>query len=219
MPPMIDWSDIETVFLDMDGTLLDLHFDNHFWQEHVPLRYAERLGGDVQRAKTELFPRFRQVEGTMDWYCLDYWSRELDLDIALLKREVEHLIAVHPHVIEFLEAVRASRRRVVLVTNAHFKSLTLKMERTQLGGHFDAVICAHDLGRPKEDPAFWDLLAEREPFVAMHTLLVDDSLPVLRSAQRHGIAHLLAVRQPDTRGPVRDVTEFPAIDSFLDIMP
>jgi len=216
---MLDWSDIKTVFLDMDGTLLDLHFDNHFWQEHVPLRYAERLGGDVQRAKTELFPRFRQVEGTMDWYCLDYWSRELDLDIALLKREVEHLIAVHPHVIEFLEAVRASRRRVVLVTNAHFKSLTLKMERTQLGGHFDAVICAHDLGRPKEDPAFWDLLAEREPFAAMHTLLVDDSLPVLRSARRHGIAHLLAVRQPDTRGPVRDVTEFQAIDSFRDIMP
>jgi HAD superfamily hydrolase (TIGR01509 family) len=216
---MLDWSDIETVFLDMDGTLLDLHFDNHFWQEHVPLRYAERLGGDVQRAKTELFPRFRRVEGTMDWYCLDYWSRELDLDIALLKREVEHLIAVHPHVIEFLEAVRASGRRVVLVTNAHSKSLTLKLERTQLGGHFDAVICAHDLGRPKEDPAFWDLLAEREPFAAQHTLLVDDSLPVLRSAQHHGIAHLLAVRQPDTRGPVRDVTEFPAIDSFRDIMP
>jgi len=216
---MIDWSDIETVFLDMDGTLLDLHFDNHFWQEHVPLRYAERLGGDVQRAKTELFPRFRRVEGTMDWYCLDYWSRELDLDIALLKREVEHLIAVHPHVIEFLEAVRATGRRMVLVTNAHFKSLTLKMERTQLGGHFDAVICAHDLGRPKEDPAFWGQLAEREPFAASHTLLVDDSLAVLRSAKRHGIAHLLAVRQPDTRGPVRDVTEFQAIDSFRDIMP
>ena len=216
---MLDWSNINTVFLDMDGTLLDLHFDNHFWQEHVPLRYAERLGGDVQRAKEELTPRFRRAEGTMDWYCLDYWSRELDLDIALLKYEVAHLIAVHPHVIEFLEAVRQTGKRMVLVTNAHSKSLALKLERTQLGGHFDAVICAHDLGLPKEDPAFWARLAQREPFIAQHTLLVDDSLPVLRSAQRHGIAHLLAVRQPDTRGPVRDVTEFPAIDDFREIMP
>jgi len=216
---MLDWSIIHTVFLDMDGTLLDLHFDNHFWQEHVPLRYAERLGGDVQRAKAELFPRFRSVEGTMDWYCLDYWSRELDLDIVLLKREVEHLIAVHPHVIEFLEALRKTGKRVVLVTNAHHKSLSLKMELTQLGGHFDAVICAHDIGRPKEDPVFWTDLKQREDYADRHTLLVDDSLPVLRSARTHGIAHLLAIRQPDTRGPVREVTEFDAIDSFREIMP
>ena len=126
---------------------------------------------------------------------------------------------MHPHVIEFLEAVRHAGKRVVLVTNAHSKSLALKLERTQLGGHFDAVICAHDLGLPKEDPTFWTQLAQREPFDAQHTLLVDDSLPVLRSAQCHGIAHLLAVRQPDTRGPVREITEFPAIDNFRDIMP
>ncbi|MBR42550.1 MAG: haloacid dehalogenase, partial [Acidiferrobacter sp.] len=26
---MIDWNQIESVFLDLDGTLLDLRFDNH----------------------------------------------------------------------------------------------------------------------------------------------------------------------------------------------
>jgi putative hydrolase of the HAD superfamily len=216
---MLDWNRIESVFLDMDGTLLDLHFDNHFWREHVPLRYAERHGIDVQTAKEQLFPRFRSVEGTMDWYCLDYWTRELELDIAMLKREVEHLIAVHPHVLDFLDAVRARGKRMVLVTNAHAKSLALKMERTRLGGHFDAVICAHDLGRPKEDPRFWETLAEREPFQARHTLLVDDSLPVLRSGRAYGIEYLLAVRQPDTRAPRREIEDFPAIDSFLEILP
>ena len=29
------WRDIDTVLLDMDGTLLDLHYDNHFWLEPV----------------------------------------------------------------------------------------------------------------------------------------------------------------------------------------
>jgi len=216
---MLSWPAIDCVFLDMDGTLLDLNFDNHFWQEHVPLRYAERLGGDVQRAKDELFPRFRRVEGTMDWYCIDYWSRELDLDIALLKQEVAHLIAVHPHVSEFLHALRNKGKRIVLVTNAHHKSLTLKMERTQLRGHFDRVVCAHDLGRPKEDPGFWAELALHEPFIPQRTLLIDDSLPVLRSAQGHGIAHLCAIRQPDTCGPLRDISEFPAIAGFQEIMP
>lgn len=216
---MLDWTRVDTVFLDMDGTLLDLNFDTHFWTEHVPLRYAERHELTVERAKEILFPRMRAVEGTMDWYCIDYWTRELGLDIALLKREVEHLIAVHPYVIDFLVAVRSSGRRAVLVTNAHGKSLDLKMHHTRLGGHLDAIVCSHDLGLPKEELEFWERLQGTEPFPAERTLLVDDSLAVLRSAKRYGIAQLLAVRRPDTQAPARDVGEFEAIESFLEIMP
>lgn len=215
----LDWQHIQTVFLDMDGTLLDLHFDNYFWREHVPMRFAQLHGIDIQQAREELFPRFQKMEGTMEWYCVDYWSQELGLDIAMLKEEVDHLIAVHPHVTDFLDAVRRIGRRVVLVTNAHGKSLGLKMDRTQLGGHFDTLICAHDFGKPKENVNFWEMLQEKEPFDRESTLLVDDSLSVLRSAERYGIRHLLAVLQPDTRQPKRDVVEFPAIHSFLEIMP
>lgn len=214
---MLDWSAIQTVFLDMDGTLLDLHFDNHFWLEHVPLRYAEKHGLSPEAAQNALAPRYRKVAGTMDWYCVDYWSRELELDIARLKEEVEHLIAVHPHVTDFLAAVRASGRRTVLVTNAHHKSLALKMRKTRLDGELDAVICAHDFGVPKEHPEFWGRLQAVERFDPARTLLVDDSLPVLRSARNYGMTHLLAVRQPDTRQPEKDVAEFDAIGSFLDI--
>jgi putative hydrolase of the HAD superfamily len=216
---MVDWAAVDTVFLDMDGTLLDLHFDNHFWLEHVPRRYAEHHAVTLEAARALLGQRYRAVEGTMAWYCVDYWSDQLGLDIALLKQEVEHLIAVHPDVVEFLDAVRGSGRRVVLVTNAHGKSLELKLRRTRLGRHLDGVVCAHDLGLPKEDPGFWARLATRVPFRPAATLLVDDSLPVLRSAARHGIAHLLAVRRPDSRQPPRAVTEFPAIDGFADLLP
>jgi putative hydrolase of the HAD superfamily len=216
---IIDWQDIDTVFLDMDGTLLDLHFDNYFWQEHVPLRYAQMHAIDVEQAKHELYPRFRKVEGTMEWYCVDYWSEQLGLDIAMLKEEVDHLIAVHPHVTDFLDAVRKAGKRMLLVTNAHGKSLELKMNRTQLGGHFDHLICSHDFGIPKENPDFWNLLQQREPYVRQNTLLVDDSLSVLRSADEYGIRYLSAVYKPDTRAPVREITEFPAIHSFLELMP
>lgn len=155
----------------------------------------------------------------MDWYCLDYWSEKLGMDVAMLKEEVDHLIAVHPNVVRFLTAVRDSGRRAVLVTNAHMKSLRLKMNRTQLAGHLDAVICAHDLGLPKEDPRFWDKLHVVEPFDKQHTLLVDDSLPVLRSAQAYGMGALLCVHRPDSKAPDKDVGEFEAIRSFADIMP
>jgi len=216
---MLDWAGIQSVFLDMDGTLLDLHFDNHFWLTHVPQRYAEQRGLSHDAARDELAPRYDKVAGTMNWYCVDYWSRELQLDIARLKEEVSHLIAVHPHVVDFLAALRGTGKRVVLVTNAHHKSLALKMERTRLGGYFDAVICAHDIGVPKEHPEFWHKLQAVEPFAPETTVLVDDSLPVLRSARDYGIQHLLAVYRPDTRLPDKDVGDFEAIRDFRDILP
>lgn len=203
----------------MDGTLLDLNFDNYFWQKHVPLRYAEKHGLDLEASKNILFPKFKEVEGTMDWYCVDYWTRELGVDIELLKQEVDHLIAVHPHVIDFLLAVKSVGKRLVLVTNAHGKSLRLKMKRTDLGKHFDEIICAHDLGLPKENVKFWDKLQVCEPFEKESTLLVDDSLAVLGSARQYGIQHLLAVHKPDSKQPPKDVGNFQAINHFRELMP
>lgn len=73
---MINWDSIQTVFLDMDGTLLDLHYDNHFWLAHVPQRYAEQHGMDPESAHADLAVRYQRVVGTMQWYCVDYWTRE-----------------------------------------------------------------------------------------------------------------------------------------------
>jgi len=214
----LPWSTIDTVFLDMDGTLLDLHFDNHFWLEHVPLRYAEKHGLSVEQAKQQLFPRFRAVEGTIDWYCVDFWSRELGLDISALKRELEHLIQVHPQVVEFLQALRAMDKRVALLTNAHHKVVELKMTTTGLAEHFDHLVCAHAFRIPKEDPRFWPRLAGEDPFDPDRTLFVDDSLPVLRAARDYGIKYLRAVRLPDSKAPPKETKEFIAIEAFDELV-
>lgn len=219
MATTIDWERIDDCFLDMDGTLLDLHFDNHFWLEHVPRRYAEAQGLSLEMAKEQLRTRYRTLEGTLEWYCVDHWSRELGLDIALLKEEVDHLIAVHPHVVDFLEALAVRGKRRVLVTNAHQKALALKMERTRLAGHFEHIISSHELGLPKENPAFWTRLRAILPFDPGRTLFVDDSLSVLRSAHAFGMGSLLAVLQPDSRAPRRVPAEFPAIVDFADLLP
>lgn len=217
--PMIDWNAVDTVFLDMDGTLLDLHFDNHFWLEHVPLRYAEARGIPGEQARAELLALYRSREGTLQWYCVDHWSRELGLDIALLKEEVDHLIAVHPQVIDFLEALSALGKRRVLMTNAHQKSIALKMGKTRLGGYFDRIVCSHDLGAPKESGDFWPRVHAIEPFDRERTLFVDDSPSVLRAAKDYGFRWLLAVLAPDSKAPVREPGEFPAIRHFAELLP
>jgi HAD superfamily hydrolase (TIGR01509 family) len=216
---LIDWDSIDSVLLDMDGTLLDLHFDNHFWLEYVPMRYAEAQGMAVAEARAALAGRYDDIQGTLEWYCIDHWSRELGLDIALLKEEVSHLIAVHPHVVDFLQAVRERGKRLVLVTNAHQKSLQLKMDKTRLQGYFDAVVSAHDLGHAKESQAFWQALRQNDPFDPGRSLFVDDSLSVLRAARTYGIRWLLAIIAPDSRTPVRETAEFTAVRDFSVLLP
>ncbi|GGC09503.1 hydrolase [Marinobacterium zhoushanense] len=216
---MLDWQAVDTVLLDMDGTLLDLHFDSHFWLEFLPQRYAERHGLDPERSRGPLIERIMTERGSLNWYCLDYWSRELDLPVAELKREVADRIGYRPGVEEFLAALRFSGRRTLIVTNAHRDSLSLKVERTGIDQLVDLVICSHDFGLPKEDVRFWTMLQEVEPFDVQRTLLVDDSLPVLESARRFGIAHLLCIAQPDSQQPAREITEFNAVTDFAEVMP
>jgi len=216
---MIDWNKIDTVLLDMDGTLLDLNFDNHFWKEFVPLKFAQKQGISLVQAKEQLAPRFKSMEGKLEWYCLDYWSEVLALDIAGLKAEIAGLIAVLPHVTEFLEKMHQSRQQVLLVTNAHRGSLGLKMEKTCLQPFFDGIISSHDLGFPKEHAEFWRLLQQRQTFDKQKTLLIDDSPAVLNSARLFGIAYLIAVSRPDTLLPKKEISDYLAIEDFRELMP
>ncbi|MFT6345608.1 MAG: putative hydrolase of the HAD superfamily [Paraglaciecola sp.] len=208
------WKNIHTVLLDMDGTLLDLHFDNHFWLEHVPKRLSEKHSISLQAAKDIMAVETQQVMGTLSWYCLDFWAEKLDIDIIEAKREIEHLISIREDSLPFIDALKASGRDVILVTNAHPDSLSLKVEHTQLNNHIDQLISTHEFSVTKESQVLWQRLQAKLGFNPEHTLFVDDSLGILKAAQDFGIKHLLAVSNPDSRQPARKISEFPSIQDY-----
>ena len=214
---MINWDEIETVMLDMDGTLLDLYFDNYFWQEYLPECWGKPQGMDIDTAKAVLIPRFKAMEGTLAWYCLDYWSNELGMDIFMLKQDVEHLIKTRPYTIELLCKLNEMDKKVVLVTNSHEKILDVKLEKTGIKKHFDSIISAHELGSPKEHIEFWELLANTVEFSQEKTLFIDDNLTVLQAAQNYGIHHLLSIAKPDSHLPVRSSTDFFHVGDFREL--
>jgi HAD superfamily hydrolase (TIGR01509 family) len=215
----VHWPSVDHVLLDMDGTVLDLAFDNHFWGEVVPARYAERKQITVEAALAELRPHFDALRGTLPWYSLTHWSALTGLDLPKLKYEVRHRSGPLAGAPDFLRAVKASGRPLWLVTNADPHALDIKQMHSGLAARFDRLISSHDFDAPKEDARFWQRLAARFPFDRARALYVDDNAAVLSAARDYGIGQVVAIRHPDSTRPPRDVPGFTSVDRLAELLP
>lgn len=215
----ISWETVDTVLVDMDGTLLDLAFDNFFWLDLVPRTYAAHHGLAESRAREDLMRVYRDLEGTLAWYCIDHWTERLELDLRALKRQHRHRIRYLPGALEFLASVRSRNKRLLLVTNAHRAVLEVKVEQTGLDREVDAMISSHDFDSPKESPEFWQRLDAAVEFDSRRTLLVEDSVSVLEAARSYGVRHTVAIRRPDTNRPPREIDDFPSVDGVHALAP
>ena len=204
--------------LDMDGTILDLAFDNYVWRELVPARYAELSGLDPQRAKEQLFAKYEAILGDLEWYCLDHWSERLGFDVLKLHYEVRHRIEYLPQAHAFLQHMQRRDIKLLLVTNSHGDTLQLKDETLRFSCYFDGVYSSHRLGFAKERQEFWHALKDAEGFDPATTMFVDDTERVLESAAQFGVAMPVGVTCPDTSEPRRQDAAFVSIEGVKDLL-
>jgi 5'-nucleotidase len=205
-----DWSRVSTVLLDMDGTLLDLRYDNAFWFDALPAHLARCYGMSTPAARALVDAHARRLLGTLEFYCLDHWSTLLGLDVAAANEELADLIALRPAVAEFLAWLRREGLHTMLTTNSHPRGLAFKLARTGLGAWLDEVISAHTIGAPKEDPRFWAALRGRG-IALERALLVDDNAAVLRCARACGVGQVVGVLTPDSGLPAQYLDGFSAV--------
>ena len=217
--PFDDWTQIDSILLDLDGTLLDLNFDLHFWLEYLPEVYSEKHNISHKQAKDILLPMLNAVKGKLDWYCIDFWQEKLDLDIMKLKNNISHLIKVHPNVKRFLTLARKHDKQIYLITNAHRKTIKLKMSVTQLQDYFDGIVSSHDFGVAKQEQAFWKKLSEVINLDKNRAIFFDDSLDVLKSAFEFNIKHVVAISKPSSKIKTKVIPGFINIENFSQALP
>lgn len=217
-PVSVNWQKIDTVLLDMDGTLLDKYFDDYFWEKHVPKVYAEKHQLSAEEAEAALLAKYRSVENTLQWTDLHYWTDRLDLDIPQLKKDIQQMIQVHANAVPFLQFIRNTGKKLCLVTNAHSITLEIKLARTDIGKYFDVIVCSEEVGEAKEKVSFWKKLENHIHFDRETTLFADDTEKVLHSARTYGIEHLIHVAKPSSRLPVKYSREFQSISDFGELL-
>ena len=215
---MFPLKDIKFILLDMDGTLLDKYFDDFFWEHLVPEKYAEKHNITFGMAKEELMGKYKVHEGTLNWTDLDFWSKELHLDIPALKEQIRHLIEVHPHVIDFLKMMKIHKKKIFLLTNAHYKSIELKFNKTQIGKYFDSVLSSFDVGYPKENPTFWEKAEKRLGFDKDKSLFIDDTEEILHTARKYGIKHILYKARSNSKTMPKGSDAFSHIVDFDELL-
>lgn len=214
-----EWTSIDTVLLDLDGTLLDQAYDNHIWRDLIPQRFAVARGMDLHAAYAEIARLFAGRSGTLDWYDIEFWTRTLGVDVAALHREVRSHVSWLPGAREFLLRMRALGKRLVLLTNSHPAALAVKQEETGVLDLLDAAASSQEFGAPKEQAGFWSAAHARFGYDPGRSLFVDDNSKMLDAARLSGVRWVYGVRHWDTKGSRREHPDHDAVDAVLDLVP
>lgn len=219
MPHTLDWNAIDTVLLDMDGTLLDLAFDSYFWLEMVPQRLSATRGISLAQATALIDKEYTAVQHTMNWYCFDYWSERLGLDIHQMTTEIGSRARLRADTTPFLTALRDCGKHTVLLTNAHPHGLAVKVAHTGLDRHLDLLLSTHTYGYPKEHPQLWAQVQAQVGFDPARTLFIDDSEPILDAAKAFGVRYCLGISNPDSSQKEKSFRRHPSMNDYLTFLP
>lgn len=208
----LNWKEIDDVLLDMDGTLLDRHFDNFFFEEELPRRYAVLQGMPFEAARDQLMSMYRSVEGELAWTDLHYWTKRIGIDVVAMTKELDHLIRFLPGAEEFLRALQRMGKRVTIVTNAHESGVAIKTARTGVDRYVDRVVNAFEVGYLKMRPEYWPTCQRLVRFEPKRSLYIDDDEDCLAAAQAFGVAHLFhSAKSSSELAPARS-SIFPSIE-------
>ena len=190
--------DIECLLIDMDGVLLDNTYDNNFWQNQIPNVLAEKKNITFDDAKRLAIQIFNFKKNTKDWYDVDYWSNMLDIDIEAQKKSEASLskIKLYDNVIYTLSELKKDMR-LILITNAHRKTLNIKLGKFNIEPYFHEMVCAHELYYVKEELQLWHMLRSRYRLDFNKTVLVEDTLNNINVALSAGVSSAVYVGDED----------------------
>ncbi|HEX2056276.1 MAG TPA: HAD-IA family hydrolase [Nitrospiraceae bacterium] len=217
-PAVLTWGEIDDVLLDMDGTLLDRHFDNVLFEEALPRRYAEQQALSLEEARDALMAMYRSVEGQLEWTDLAYWTNRVGIDVVGLHRELDYLIDFLPGATEFLSRLRKAGKRITILTNAHRAGVEIKAAKTGLNRYVDRIVDAFQVGYLKMHQDYWPHCQRLVGFDPIRSVYIDDDEKCLAAAEQFGMRRVYHRSKSSSQLPPDPSAQFHSIEDFSPLM-
>ena len=217
---VVDWDGIDTVLVDMDGTLLDLNFDNLFWREIVPQRYARlrgmtRGGRASSRSRRASRPRSARSSGIASII-----GRATSASISRrLKREHREHIRFLPGAQDFLASVRARGKRVC---RRHERASRHVRGEGRAHRHRSARRRRRVLARLRGAEGKRGVLARARASTSRSTRSARccsrTASPCSRPRAPTACGTRSPIRRPDSQLPPRAIAEFVGVDGVFELV-
>ncbi|HKS12547.1 MAG TPA: HAD-IA family hydrolase [Pseudomonas sp.] len=177
---------LNALLFDLDGTLTDtdtLHLQafRHLLDEHGRTLSQAEFDAQVSgRANGELFAElFPQSDPDQ--------QKALANRKEALFRDLSPVLEPMPGLLRLLEHAQTQAIGVCVVTNAPRDNAEHMLGAMGLGGHFEHVLVAEELARPKPDPLPYLTGLQRLNAAAGQALAFEDSVPGVTAASTAGI--------------------------------
>ena len=188
---MVKLNSTTAILSDLDGVILDQHYDRKFWQSWLPEHVANQTNQSIEKIQIEIQLKIDGQKGTLNWYDLNYWDDLLDVDCMEIIKEQEEKPSFLEGSLEALQELSTLKNPKHILTNGDPRLQEYKAEARNFLQFFDSIFYSMHAGYPKEKKEFWTLARHNLNLDFEDSIFIDDDFKVVTIAVKAGVKRVI----------------------------
>ncbi len=114
---MIEKKELKIISFDVDGTLVDLEYNDLIWFKEIPELVAKKKKISFERSLKYVYEEYTKLgEHNLNWYDINYWVTYFGLKVSPKKilEKYESQVKIFPEIIPLLEELKKNFILIVI---------------------------------------------------------------------------------------------------------